>query len=444
MQLKLPFVLIIPTVLMCSVLWAQETAVPAQSLFNQGKYDEAATQARTMLAAKTVPIEVRDQALNILGHSYYKQKNYQQALSEFRNIVENYPDCKYRGSSMMMMANCQKELNDSFSAIGTYSLVIKTYPNENRSSEARKELSNLYFSLKSNQPELFNKIVSDSEVKAVAPESLMFSATLAYKKQDYDKALICANELISQYSDSKSYPGALLYKAKILGQKSQGLASAQLYGKIIKTWPTDGLSFEARKDLADCYLSSKTTNPETSNQMIADVSVRNILPEALRVAGEATYYKQSDYRKAAIYYQEVFDSFRDYKMADDCVMMLGRCYKKLKDYPTSIDKFRSILTAFPTNNHCNEAQAEIVDILINQEKMGSELRKEAELLNQYSHPKGRFRAMNAITRSYLAENKAELAYQWLKNEIENHPNPAYEQEYKNYLSILEIKSQKAE
>jgi tol-pal system protein YbgF len=69
-----------------------------------------------------------------LGETYYRDKNYDQAILEFQEVIKNFPTKEKAPSAMLKQAMSFKELGDAKSANFIFKKLIESYP---QSEEAR-------------------------------------------------------------------------------------------------------------------------------------------------------------------------------------------------------------------------------------------------------------------------------------------------------------------
>lgn len=70
-----------------------------------------------------------------IGETYYSEKNFEQAILEFQEVIKNYPGREKAPSAMMKQAMAFKEIGDTKSASYVYKKLMEEYP---ASDEARK------------------------------------------------------------------------------------------------------------------------------------------------------------------------------------------------------------------------------------------------------------------------------------------------------------------
>lgn len=75
-----------------------------------------------------------------LGESYYSEKNYEQAVIEFQEVIKNFPDKDKAPAAMLKQGMSFKEMGDNKSAQYIYKKLIEEHPKSNEAKIAREKL----------------------------------------------------------------------------------------------------------------------------------------------------------------------------------------------------------------------------------------------------------------------------------------------------------------
>jgi tol-pal system protein YbgF len=73
-----------------------------------------------------------------LGNAQYGKRDYKEAITTFRNLINTAPQHPRAPEAMLAIANCQVELKDSRAARRTLDELVKTYP-ESEAAQAGRE-----------------------------------------------------------------------------------------------------------------------------------------------------------------------------------------------------------------------------------------------------------------------------------------------------------------
>ena len=77
------------------------------------------------------------------GNSLYALRKYKEAVADFKQITEQFPNHPRVSESLLSMANCQIELKDVRTARKTLEGLVKQYPGTEAASAAQERLSKL-------------------------------------------------------------------------------------------------------------------------------------------------------------------------------------------------------------------------------------------------------------------------------------------------------------
>ncbi len=111
----------------------------AVELVKSGKHDEAVAALRLFL--KTYPRhDYADNAQYWLGESFYAQKDYQHALTEFRATIETYPRGNKVPDALLKVGYCYQALGQGDKAKAVLEQVVNLYPKSEPAALASKKL----------------------------------------------------------------------------------------------------------------------------------------------------------------------------------------------------------------------------------------------------------------------------------------------------------------
>lgn len=78
-----------------------------------------------------------------LGEAYYNEKNYEQAILEFQDVIKNFPKKEKVPAALLKQAMAFRELGDMKSARYLYKKVIEEFPAGDEAKTAREKLKGL-------------------------------------------------------------------------------------------------------------------------------------------------------------------------------------------------------------------------------------------------------------------------------------------------------------
>ncbi|GFO65934.1 tol-pal system protein YbgF [Geomonas paludis] len=122
---------------------AQAALKSPEQLYQQGQDALKAGQgakAREFFASFLVQHPKHNLAANAqywIGESYYQEKNYEQAVLEFQEVIKNYPDKEKAPAAMLKQGMAFKELGDNKSAAYILKKLVDEHPKSEEAKIAR-------------------------------------------------------------------------------------------------------------------------------------------------------------------------------------------------------------------------------------------------------------------------------------------------------------------
>lgn len=114
----------------------------ALAIFRQGNFTGAQT-AFTEFAKRYPRSGYGPSALFWLGNAQYANRNYREAIGNFRALLSQAPEHARAPEAALSIANCQTELKDTKAARKTLEDLVKAYPQSEAASAAKERLARL-------------------------------------------------------------------------------------------------------------------------------------------------------------------------------------------------------------------------------------------------------------------------------------------------------------
>ena len=80
-------------------------------------------------------------AQNHIGETYYRQRDYRQAMEEFQKTVDGYTQAAQVSEALLKIGLCQRELGDAARAKASWEQVVKQFPQSDAARQARTLLA---------------------------------------------------------------------------------------------------------------------------------------------------------------------------------------------------------------------------------------------------------------------------------------------------------------
>lgn len=155
-----------------------------------------------------------------LARTFYEQGNLQQAILQFKKIIDKYPNTKFANIAQKSLVATQKKLNDEEAKI--------IYDSAQRDREYGK-----YSSAINRYDELINKY-PDSYWTVYA---IYGKAETLYAMEDVTKAQVEWQKVVDNFPTSDLVPHALYHIADCYEQIGEYKKAASMYDKLQKTYP---------------------------------------------------------------------------------------------------------------------------------------------------------------------------------------------------------------
>jgi tol-pal system protein YbgF len=108
----------------------------------RGNYDLAILGFRQYLESFGTT-DLADNASYWIGESYYRQKRFQDAIREFDNVVNQYPNSDKVASALLRKGYAYLELGEQSKGVVQLQNVIRRYPRSDEANLARQQLTTL-------------------------------------------------------------------------------------------------------------------------------------------------------------------------------------------------------------------------------------------------------------------------------------------------------------
>jgi outer membrane protein assembly factor BamD len=241
-----PFVFFVVFILSCSSknsglveggAKGEDLLIRGKELYENGKYSKAIKQLSEFVYSFPFSEKIAEGTF-LLADSYFKDEQFDLAVSEFRRIAQRYTDTEYSERAELMVGEAllvgsprvQLEQDQTQNALTAFKDFITYHP----SSQFLKQA---------------NDGVRRCREKLAEKE---YKSALLYFKLHKSESVILYTDLICEEYDSTIWvPKAKLLKARALSEQLDKKEDAfALYSEIIKDFPETDSAIEAKKKLA--------------------------------------------------------------------------------------------------------------------------------------------------------------------------------------------------
>ncbi len=390
--------------------------------YMQKDYENAISQFNKIIDGND---SVAQNAYYHLGECYFKTDKKQQALNAFKSASEMDFDKKIQEDANLNYAKLSYEIGNSFQSVpDVLTSFLNKYPNSPNKTEIETLLINSYITSKNYKDALTLLEKNNSPENKVAYQKVLFYRGIElYTDGNYQEALSMFKKSIANQKNEKITARATFWQ----GETEYGLDN---FGDALK-------SFKQFESLAE----AKTT-PENKN---------------INYNIAYAYFKQKEYDQAGNYFQKYVDGPKDDKVRlNDAYLRLGdsrfvsakywpamdaynkaidmkgidadyAAFQKALSYgfvgktDKKIDDFNSFLQKFKTSQYRDDALFELGNTYITENKTDLAIKTYDQLLSEFKN--GSF-ASKAILRQglvYYNGQKDDLAIAKFKEVAAKYP-----------------------
>lgn len=311
-----------------------------------------------------------DNALFMIGKSYYYQREYPSAIRKFTELITNFPESDYYLESKFWIAKSYAqtvEVDRSLRLLNDVYLEAKDSKNKKVMSDALLEILKIYFKRNDNEGiiNIGNEYVKISKDKNAIAQVYLLMGTSYAKLGQLDKA-------IENYSQVKKYTSDYYYRfksqlelAKILREQQKFEEAKELlddiYGESLYDEYKDYTELEyaylylAQKDTATAlnyFTKIDTTYSTKETGAIAQFEIANFLENVLGNLDSAKFYYDKSLRAS------LPDDYK--KIAQFKTQLLTR-YKNLWTSIKNFEKQIPVLKTFPIDTTYPKFQEITID-----------------------------------------------------------------------------------
>ena len=258
--------------------------------YDQGDYNTAISNFQQLIT-DFPESEYTDDAQYYIAWSYYNLASHEQAILEFEKIADNYPNSEFIDDSQYYIAYCnEKKLGYYVKALLQYYYFLDNFPESEYADDAQLGIGDCCYAMKQyvSAIEGYQKVI-DNYPQSTLLSLAQYSIAQSYRKlANYEQAILEFNEVIGKYSES-DYAAPAQYYIGYIYYQNQNYSDAIIeFQKVIDSYP-------------DCIWS------DGQNRLIA--------PCAQYYIGWC-YEKIEDWNNAIIAYEKVINDYPDSTWSD--------------------------------------------------------------------------------------------------------------------------------
>lgn len=279
-----------------------------ESAYRQGKYPQAVTDLRKYTSAASRNANNYGQALYTMGYAYFKQKNYNQARTQFANFVGSRTarsNSRLMADGLNRLADCMYTNRQYDEAYATYQRAIDT---DRQMGDYALYQQAFIEGLRGNydrKVKLIEQMVGTYTESQYGADALYQQGRAYVQTGARNEALQTFANLINKYPHSEPARNAGNEMGMIYFEAGNTDAALEAYNRVINTYPNTKEAQTALANLKDIYTelgrvneyaqlaqkAGKSLSSEELDQMVSDAAVRSM--------------QEGDYTKAQQYYNQL-------------------------------------------------------------------------------------------------------------------------------------------
>lgn len=180
-----------------------------------------------------------DDALFLMGASYFGKREYGAAIKKFRELILNYPDSEHVPESLFYTGLCYSRLRNQATAERTFARVLREYPDFKRRDEIHfaTAQSREASGERERAIEDYRRLLQEFPKSPKREDVLERVGEIQFEDGRYDSALIAFGELAETTRDDELYFEAQLRVGACLVRLDEYDRALEIYGKILPDDP---------------------------------------------------------------------------------------------------------------------------------------------------------------------------------------------------------------
>jgi len=276
----------------------------------------------SMVIADTATVE--GQAM-LKAVKEFKAKRYDNAIAEFRSVLEKYPRGKVAGLALFDLGVCYMKLHDWNAAIDKFNQYRERFPQGNNGANAMFLQAVAYFELKKYpvSRQLFQRYIQENRSGGLVGKAYEKLGDI-YRDEDQLRSADESYDLAARNSANT--------EDRVIAQFKRGEVFVAL-----KNWTMAVKQYEAV--IVDGEKNKVFVRVPDSYYRIADY-----------------YYKQKKWAEAREKYQRVTRLYPSYQDTPWGLFQVGNIYKTLKQYKNAISSYDVVITKYPEDYWATQAE----------------------------------------------------------------------------------------
>ncbi len=309
----------------------------AYSCFKQNNYKNAGKYFKKFInSGDDVDVDMKDDAINRLGDSYYAIRDYATAIKNYNIIIES----QGAGADYALYQRAMSKglINKKNAKIKDLKKLVKDYPQSVYIDDALYQTAVTYNSLKKDKKAIpyFDEIIANHSSSSYLPSVLLRKGLYHYSQKDYANALTRFKEVVAKFPSSEEAKQAITNVRNV----SIDQGDIQPYVTWVKTLPNVNISHREIDDSSFIAAQNLYFNEDFATAILSLKSYLQKFPEGAHLLNVNYYLGESFYnlgqkKRTIPYYRYVMEQEKN-EFTEDVTSKLGQIYIDLNKWDEAI------------------------------------------------------------------------------------------------------------
>jgi TolA-binding protein len=393
--------------------------------FKQGNYQDAITEFRTFLreyreADGFVPY--RTDAQLRLADSYYALKRYPEAIQAYQQVGGEDSD----DYALFQIGQAYNNAGESLDAIATFRTLIGDFPESDWKEEAQYNLGYLYF-LSENYDQAiaaYETLIRNYPRDPLAAKSQYGIGDALYNAGRLDDAVDAYEKVLNTYPSSPFASDAAAGIQVALIALDDEQRAAAIVDAFTAQNPSSPLADELRFRQAEVKFQTGRTDEALADfqRFVRESQNLQLLPDAYFYIGSILVDRRNP-AEAESYFQQIVSRYPDSPRRPEASLRLGQIYLDQGRHQEALDLYRALEQSRP-NDPALLAQARYgqARALMNLGRLGEAERTLTDLTNANTNRAQTGPALLGLARVYEASGRSLEAIQLYRQVVEDSPD----------------------
>jgi len=295
-----------------------------------------------------------------------ERTNYTKAIDKALKLIEFYPKSKYVDDALMLLGKSYYFLGEYIKARRKFIELRTNYPRSGLRMEADLWLGKTYLALNQldDAEREFRRLINRKVSKKIKGEAYFYLGKLYERNREFEKALHFYHKAVKESLGDKRAEVLFTIAADYdsLGDYEK---SAEFFQRVLKANPSAELRFEAQVRYAE--IKERQNDLDSAihllEKLLADEKNKQWIPE-LRLEIAYCLTLKGDINGAILAYEDIIQAHKKTKYSAEARYMLGKIFEEnKKDYGRALEQFSQVRTEYRNSPYADSANVRKLDIL---------------------------------------------------------------------------------